>query len=128
MMACALLTLWYCYFIDFRIDVWWRSKNQDAMLQGYKIDLQHMVGSKLPVGLLKFYYRFSFRRRVRYRLLSFLLRVTTSGEKKKFCKNVFCFGGRGSQVSFRLKVFLLRSLHAFCFLGLHILSCVVSAV
>lgn len=34
------------------------------MLQGYKIDLQHMVGSKLPVGLLKVFYRFSFRRRV----------------------------------------------------------------
>jgi hypothetical protein len=72
------------FFLYFRIDVWWRSKNQDAMLQGYKIDLQHMVGSKLPVGLLKFYYRFSFRRRVRYRLLSFLLRVTASGEK--FCR------------------------------------------
>lgn len=45
------------------IDVWWRTKNPDAMLQGYKIDLQHMVGSKLPVGLLKVFYRFSFRRR-----------------------------------------------------------------
>ena len=43
------------------------------MLQAYKIDLQHMVGSKLPVGLLKLYYRFSYRRRVRYRLLSFLV-------------------------------------------------------
>ncbi|XP_046635157.1 failed axon connections-like [Daphnia pulicaria] len=45
------------------IDVWWRSKNQDAMLQAYKIDLQHMVGSKLPAALLKFYYCFSLRRR-----------------------------------------------------------------
>ncbi|XP_057371542.1 failed axon connections-like [Daphnia carinata] len=45
------------------IDIWWRTKNPDAMLQGYKIDLQHMVGSKLPLGLLKLYYRFAFRRR-----------------------------------------------------------------
>lgn len=45
------------------IDVWWRTKYPDAMLQGYKIDLQHMVGSKMPVPLLKLAYRFSFRRR-----------------------------------------------------------------
>lgn len=45
------------------IDVWWRTKNPDAMLQGYKIDLQHMVGSKLPAPLLKLIYRFSFRRK-----------------------------------------------------------------
>ena len=104
-MACALLTLWYCYFIDFRIDVWWRSKNQDAMLQGYKIDLQHMVGSKLPVGLLKFYYRFSFRRRVRYRLLSFLLRVTTSGEKKNSVKMSVLFWREGQSSKFPLEGF-----------------------
>ena len=39
------------------------------MIQGYKIDLQHMVGSKMPTPLLKLVYRFSFRRRVMIRLL-----------------------------------------------------------
>ncbi len=47
-----------------RIDVWWRTKNPDAFLQGCKIDLQNMIGSKLPAALLKLVYRFSFRRKV----------------------------------------------------------------
>lgn len=45
------------------IDVWWRTKNPDAFLQGCKIDLQNMIGSKLPAALLKLVYRFSFRRK-----------------------------------------------------------------
>jgi len=55
----------FSFFMIYRIDVWWRTKNPDAMLQGYKIDLQHMVGSKLPAPLLKLIYRFSFRRKVK---------------------------------------------------------------
>lgn len=45
------------------IDVWWRTKNADAMLQAYKIDLQHMMGSKLPQSILKMAYRFIYRRK-----------------------------------------------------------------
>jgi len=45
------------------VDVWWRTKNPDAMLQGYKIDLQNFVGSKLPASILKLVYRFTFKRR-----------------------------------------------------------------
>jgi len=45
------------------VDVWWRTKNPDAMLQGYKIDLQHMLGSKMPAALLKLVYRFTYRRK-----------------------------------------------------------------
>jgi len=60
-MAHAMITMLENHF--HWIDVWWRTKNPDAMLQGYKIDLQHMVGSKMPLPLLKLAYRFSFRRR-----------------------------------------------------------------
>ena len=45
--------------------MWWRTKNPDAMLQGYKIDLQHMLGSKMPAALLKLVYRFTYRRKVK---------------------------------------------------------------
>jgi len=60
-MAHAMVTMLENHF--HWIDVWWRTKNPDAMIQGYKIDLQHMVGSKMPTPLLKLVYRFSFRRR-----------------------------------------------------------------
>merc|ERR1712136_157356 len=45
------------------VDTWWRTKNPDAMLQGYKIDLQNFVGSKLPASILKLVYRFTYKRR-----------------------------------------------------------------
>ena len=110
------------HVVDYRIDVWWRTKNPDAMLQAYKIDLQHMVGSKLPVGLLKLYYRFSYRRRVRYRLLSFLVGPDRIWKilRGEFLVFVLFFWRRGSQVKFRSRVFFcfVWSLHAFCSLGL----------
>lgn len=43
--------------------MWWRTKNPDGMLQGYKIDLQNFVGSKLPASILKLVYRFNLKRR-----------------------------------------------------------------
>lgn len=135
-MACApLLTIWNYYFIDFRIDVWWRSKNQDAMLQAYKIDLQHMVGSKLPAALLKFYYCFSLRRRVRYRLLSFLLRVTASGEEEEnkmlFSWEIFAlFWREGQSSKIPLEGFFSSPVASRFLLSwiTYILSCVVSTV
>jgi len=45
------------------VDTYWRTKNPDAMLQGYKIDLQNFIGSKLPASILKLVYRFTLKRR-----------------------------------------------------------------
>jgi glutathione S-transferase len=45
------------------VDVWWRSKNPDAMIQAYKLDLQNFTGSKLPEALLKCVYRFTSKRK-----------------------------------------------------------------
>lgn len=46
------------------VNQWWRSKNPDLVLKGYKINLQHALGSPFPNGLLNFFFKFSFGRKV----------------------------------------------------------------
>lgn len=46
------------------VNCWWRSKNTDLVLKGYKINLQHAVGSIFPNGILNFFFKFSFARKV----------------------------------------------------------------
>nr|XP_040232108.2 failed axon connections isoform X2 [Anopheles coluzzii] len=41
----------------------WRSKNTEQMLKGYKINLQHALGSRLPNALLNFFFKFQFSRK-----------------------------------------------------------------
>ncbi|XP_049540024.1 failed axon connections isoform X1 [Anopheles darlingi] len=41
----------------------WRSKNTEQMLKGYKINLQHALGSRLPNALLSFFFKFQFSRK-----------------------------------------------------------------
>lgn len=43
--------------------LFWRSKNPDQMIKGYKVNLQHALGSRLPNALLNFLFRFQFGRK-----------------------------------------------------------------
>lgn len=44
--------------------VWWRSKYPDQVLKGYKVNLQHALGTRIPNGILNFFFRFAFKRKV----------------------------------------------------------------
>ena len=48
----------------FRTIVYWRSKDVDHILQGYKLNLQNAIGSKAPASLLNFYFKYTFCRKV----------------------------------------------------------------
>jgi len=62
------------------IDVWWRSKNPDSMLDGYKMDLKHMTDSKMPAALLKLVYRMTFRRKALKKVRATGIGVHTADE------------------------------------------------
>lgn len=49
--------------------VYWRAKNPDQMLKGFKINLQHALGSKLPNSLLNFFFKIHYGRKVRIYLI-----------------------------------------------------------
>lgn len=44
--------------------LFWRSKNPDLMIKGYKVNLQHALGSRLPNAVLNFLFKFQFGRKV----------------------------------------------------------------
>lgn len=43
--------------------LFWRSKNPDQMIKGYKVNLQHALGSRLPNAVLNFLFKFQFGRK-----------------------------------------------------------------
>jgi len=43
--------------------MWWRTKFPDQVLKGYKVNLQHALGSRLPNGILNFFFKFAFGRK-----------------------------------------------------------------
>lgn len=44
--------------------LFWRSKNPEHMIKGYKVNLQHALGSRLPNALLNFFFKFQYGRKV----------------------------------------------------------------
>lgn len=42
---------------------WWRTKYPDLVLKGYKVNLQHALGIRLPNGILNFFFRIAFGRK-----------------------------------------------------------------
>ncbi|KAL1502288.1 hypothetical protein ABEB36_007454 [Hypothenemus hampei] len=42
---------------------WWRSKYPDCVLKGYKVNLQHALGTRIPNGLLNFFFKFAYGRK-----------------------------------------------------------------
>lgn len=43
---------------------WWRTKYPDQLLKGYKVNLQHALGVRIPNGILNFFFRFTYGRKV----------------------------------------------------------------
>ncbi|XP_011505245.1 PREDICTED: failed axon connections isoform X2 [Ceratosolen solmsi marchali] len=41
----------------------WRTKNLDQMLKGYKVNLQHALGTRIPNGILNFFFKFTYGRK-----------------------------------------------------------------
>ncbi|XP_012259160.1 failed axon connections isoform X2 [Athalia rosae] len=42
---------------------WWRTKNPDLVLKGFKVNLQHALGTRIPNGILNFFFKFTFSRK-----------------------------------------------------------------
>jgi hypothetical protein len=42
---------------------WWRTKYPDNFIKGYKINLQHALGTRIPNVVLNFFFKFSFARK-----------------------------------------------------------------
>jgi len=42
---------------------WWRTKYPDNVIKGYKMNLQHALGTRIPNGILNFFFKFSFARK-----------------------------------------------------------------
>ncbi|KAJ8970381.1 hypothetical protein NQ317_017180 [Molorchus minor] len=43
--------------------MWWRTKYPDQVLRGYKVNLQHALGTRIPNGILNFFFKFAFGRK-----------------------------------------------------------------
>lgn len=42
---------------------WWRTKNPDSLIKGYKVNLQHALGTRVPNPILNFCFKFTFGRK-----------------------------------------------------------------
>merc|ERR1712172_314874 len=63
--------------------VYWKSKDVDNILKGYKLNLQSAIGSKAPASLLNFYFKYTFCRKGLKRVRSNGMGVHTAEEKKE---------------------------------------------
>lgn len=43
---------------------YWRIKNPDLLIKGYKVNLQHALGCRVPNSILNFFFRFTYGRKV----------------------------------------------------------------
>ena len=43
----------------------WATRNADNLLQGYKLNLQQLMGMKIPAGILNFIFKHSYCRKVK---------------------------------------------------------------
>lgn len=47
-----------------RVVTWWRTKFPDNVIKGYKMNLQHALGTRIPNGILNFFFKLTFARKV----------------------------------------------------------------
>lgn len=43
--------------------MWWKTKFTDEVLKGYHVSLQHQLGSKIPNGILNFFFKYAYGRK-----------------------------------------------------------------
>lgn len=51
---------------------YWRAKYPDFVLKGYKVNLQHALGIRLPNAILNFFFKIAFGRKVRTLCFQFI--------------------------------------------------------
>merc|ERR1711915_984186 len=66
--------------------VYWRSKDVENILKGYKLNLQTAIGSKAPASILNFYFKYTFCRKGLKRVRSNGMGVHTAEEIENFGK------------------------------------------
>lgn len=42
---------------------WWRTKYPENVIKGYKMNLQHALGTRIPNGILNFFFKYTFARK-----------------------------------------------------------------
>lgn len=47
----------------FWVVMWWRTKHPDNIIRGYKVNLQHALGTRIPSGILNFFFKISYGRK-----------------------------------------------------------------
>lgn len=66
--------------------VYWRSKDVDNILKGYKLNLQTAIGSKAPASILNFYFKYTFCRKGLKKVRANGMGVHTAEEIETFGK------------------------------------------
>merc|ERR1719166_121162 len=66
--------------------VYWKSKDVDNILKGYKLNIQTAIGSKAPASLLNFYFKYTFCRKGLKRVRSNGMGVHNAEEIEAFGK------------------------------------------
>lgn len=68
------------------VEAWWRAKNPDQMIKGYKMNLQHTLGTRWPNGLLNFIFKFHYGRKLSKKVKAQGIGVHTPEEIEQFGK------------------------------------------
>jgi glutathione S-transferase len=63
---------------------YWRAKNPDLMLKGYKVNLQHALGTRLPNGILNFIFKIHYGRKLSKKVKAQGLGVHSADEIEEF--------------------------------------------
>ncbi|XP_017769149.1 PREDICTED: failed axon connections isoform X2 [Nicrophorus vespilloides] len=66
---------------------WWRTKYPDQVLKGYKVNLQHALGTRIPNGILNFLFKFAFGRKGAKKVKAQGIGVHTAEEINEFGKS-----------------------------------------
>ncbi|XP_050302855.1 failed axon connections isoform X2 [Anthonomus grandis grandis] len=66
--------------------MWWRSKYPDSVLKGYRVNLQHALGTRIPNGILNFFFKFAYGRKGSKKVKAHGIGVHTPEEIIKFGK------------------------------------------
>ncbi|XP_076183749.1 failed axon connections isoform X2 [Ptiloglossa arizonensis] len=62
----------------------WRTRNLDLFLKGYKVNLQHVVGTRIPNGILNFFFKVTFGRKSAKKVKAQGMGVHTPEEVSQF--------------------------------------------
>ncbi|XP_034950791.1 failed axon connections [Chelonus insularis] len=63
---------------------WWRAKNTDAVLKGYRFNLQNALGTRIPNGILNFFFKFTYGRKCAKKVKAQGMGVHTNEEVAQF--------------------------------------------